>query len=160
MHLRNTIELRVGGFTKAEILERLTEQSVLLNDYARVLFADPAFKTSTEPRDVRLVVVSLPNIGLPEGGNFDDILTKAAHSGLQPCALEIAPHLRLHYIDQPEGPYLTVASLELRPNDPLTPNGFYLRNLDGRLWLRGYESGPENIYPADFTDFVFVYPES
>jgi hypothetical protein len=61
----------------------------------------------------------------------------------------------LSYLEQPLGPYLTVASRELRPGLE-TPNGFYLRHLDDGLWLRGYEAGPENVYLSDFTDFVFA----
>lgn len=147
--------LRIGGATKGALLARLTEQGVQLNDYARALFADPGFIPSLEPRDVRLVEVSLPEIGLPDGGRFDQILAQAATFGLGPCPLEVGPHLRLDYPGQPRGPYLTVASLELRPGSE-TPNGFYLRHLDDGLWLRGYESGPENIYPPGFTDFVFA----
>ncbi len=158
MSFRRIIELRVGGVSKPELLVRLTEQSVSLNEYARVLFADDGFTTSDEARDVRLAVVSLSELGFAQGGVFAEIVERAISLGLEPCELEVAPHLRLHYLDQPEGPYLTVASLELQP-DTTFPNGFYLRQLKDGLWLRGYESGPENIYAVDFTDFVFSYPE-
>jgi hypothetical protein len=67
----------------------------------------------------------------------------------------VAPHLRLRYLDQPEGPYLTVASAKLRAEDAF-PNGLYLRRLEDGLWLRGYNAGPENTYAPDFTDFVFM----
>ncbi len=151
----NPHTLRLGGTTKHELLSALAHQGVKLNDYARDLFADAAFTTSTETGEVQLVQVSLPDIGLPNGGRFDQIVTHAAEFGLEPCPLEVGPRLRLDYVDQPRGPYLTVASRELRPG-PETPNGFYLRHLDDGLWLRGYEAGPENLYPPDFTDFVFV----
>lgn len=89
-------QLRIGGTTKHEMLCRLSELDVMLNDYARALFADPEFTTSTDIRDARLV------------------------------------QLRLQYLDQPQGPYLTVASPETRPG-PETPNGFYLRHIDDVL---------------------------
>ena len=158
VRFRNVRSIRVGGFTKPDLLRRLAAQSVSLNDYARALFADAAFTTSSDARDVQVAVVSLTEIGLPSGGLFDEILARAATLGLQPCPLEVAPHLRLSYLNQPEGPYLTVASTKLRPG-PETPNGFYLRRLADGLWLRGYESGPENIYAADFTDFAFQFAE-
>jgi len=158
VRFENVRDLRVGGLTKPELLQRLEHHNVSLNDYARDLFADADFETSSTSRDVRLVLVSLPEIGLPAGGTFDEILTKAANVGLEPCPLEVAPHLRLSYLDQPEGPYLTVASVKLR-SGPETPNGFYLRRLEDGLWLRGYESGPENIYPPGFTDFVFMHAD-
>ncbi|MEL6982136.1 MAG: hypothetical protein AAFO29_06905 [Actinomycetota bacterium] len=150
--------LSIGAVPKPDLLVALERAGVRLNDYARALFADPAFTTSAEANTVALVQVSLPDIGLPDGGRFDEILAKAAALGLAPCPLEVGPHLRLSDVDQPKGPYLTVASLEPRPGTE-TPNGFYLRHLDDGRWLRGYEAGPENIYPPDFTDFVFVRHE-
>lgn len=155
MGLDRIRELSIGGVPKDELLARLGRRGVSLNDYARALFADAAFTTSPEVHILRLVQVSLPEIGLPHGGRFDEIVANAAASGLEPCPLEVGPHLRLDHLDQPRGPYLTIASHELRPG-PETPNGFYLRHLDDGLWLRGYEAGPDNVYPPDFTDFVFV----
>lgn len=151
----DTWEFRIGGATKDELVTMLSQYGVMLNDYARALFADPNFTTSIEVRDVRLKKVSLPEIGLPEGGRFDEILAQAALLNLRPCPLEVGPHLRLNYLEQPADPYLTVASHEPHPGSN-TPNGFYLRHLDDGLWLRGYEAGPENVYPPDFTDFVFA----
>ncbi len=34
----------------------------------------------------------------------------------------------------------------------------HLRHLSEWLWLRGYESNPENVYPPGFTDFAFLRP--
>ncbi len=148
-------ELDIGGVSKTELLAALERQRVQLNEYARALFADEAFHTSPRSRTVRLAQVSPVDLGLPDGGRYDEIVAAAADRGLEPCPLEAGPHLRLAHLDQPLGPYLTVASPELRPG-PETPNGFYLRRLDDGLWLRGYEAGPENHYPSDFTDFVFL----
>lgn len=149
--------VRTGGVAKDELLRRLRHNGIRMNTYADRLFADPDFATTPVPHDVRVVFVSMAEIGLPDGGRYREILAHAASKGLEPCPLELAPHLRLDYRDQPEGPYLTVASAERSP-DPDTPNGFYIRHLDGELWLRGYESGPENAYAPDFSRFVFLHP--
>ena len=69
--------------------------------------------------------------------------------------LEVAPHLRLQYTDQPNGPYLTVASQKLR-SDETFPNGLYLRSLDDGLWLRGYCATPDVVFAPDFSDFAFL----
>lgn len=150
----NVWEIRIGGRTKDELLAELSQRGVMLNDYARALFADPEFTTANEERTVRVEQISLFEIGLPEGGTFDAIVARAARSNLRLCPLEVGPCLRLAYLDQPPGPYLTVASPEPGPGTG-SPNGFYLRHLDDGLWLRGFEAGPENIYPPDFSDFVF-----
>ncbi len=147
-------KISIGGRTKPELLAELSHHDVLLNEYAHNLFADPKFTTAPAPQTVRVQRVSLSDIGLSDGGTFDEIVAAAACRDLQLCPLEVAPNLRLAYLDQPVGPYLTVASPEPRPGTE-SPNGFYLRHLDDGLWLRGYEAGPENIYPPDFSDFVF-----
>lgn len=77
--------LRVGGRTKVELLELLAGAGVSLNAYARTLFDDPQFTTSTDSCEVEVVVRSLPELGLNRGGTFDEILDGAAAQGLQPC---------------------------------------------------------------------------
>lgn len=147
--------LTIGGVTKRQLLDRLRDASVSLNDYAHELFDDPGFQTAPHSLNVEVVAVSLADLGLTAGGTFDQIIERSEAHGLKACPLEVAPHLRLTYLDQPIGPYLTVASRELHPETE-QPNGFYLRHLDDGLWLRGYESGPENIYAPGFSDFVFL----
>jgi hypothetical protein len=85
------------------------------------------------------------------------------------CPLELGPHPRLQFLDQPEGhlghpsskhraPHgsITVASRPLT-EDYETPKGFYLRRIDGVLWLRGYCSAPDDIWnPED--RLVFCRP--
>jgi hypothetical protein len=66
----------------------------------------------------------------------------------------------LHYRDQPEGHWgqpvrqhqapsgsITIATERLDDDDDV-PKGFYLRRIEGVLWLRGYRSGGEHIWGA------------
>lgn len=146
--------LEIGGVAKEALLARLAAAGVELNDYARALFADEAFTTAAERRTVRVVARSLDDLGLRAGGTFAAILAAADAQDLAPCPLEVAPHLRLAWLEQPVGPYLTVASRPLRDDD--APNGFYLRHRDDGLWLRGYRADDDYVYPPAFTDFAFV----
>ena len=91
--------LRVGGVSKNALLELLTQHGVLLNDYAGALFADERFTTSSGTREVCVAFVSLPELGLSDGARFDEILGRAAKVGLEPCPLEVAPHLRLGSVE-------------------------------------------------------------
>lgn len=149
--------LRIGGVTKDELLQRLTAHGIQLNDYARRLFADDRFTPSAEARTVEVAFVTLPELGLADGGTCAAILEAAAARDLAPCPLEVAPHLRLDHLDQPVGPYLTVASHKLR-DDPEEPNGLYLRHREDGLWLRGFRADDDHVYPPDFTTFVFLSP--
>lgn len=77
-------------------------------------------------------------------------------------SLELGPRLRLLYLEGPEGHKgyaarqhrvlpgsITIASEQIR-EDYDVPKGFYLRRINGVLWLTGYRAGPENVWhPAD-----------
>lgn len=152
--------VRIGGIAPARMLEELALRGVLLNDAARVLLASHRFVWSVEPRDVRTVELAIRDLGLAEGGVIDEIHARAAAVGLCPCPIELAPHMRLQYVDQPEGSRgypvtahrappgsITIASEPLVADDDF-PKGFYLRRIDGVLWLRGYTASKDHRWNA------------
>ena len=161
----------VGGMTKHELLVQLQDANVQLNESARVLFAHDEFSTSPAVSQIEIVELCVGDLGYREGASIGQIHDRAAACGLLLCPLELAPHLRLQYVDQPEGyigfppsqhqaPHgsLTVASRELT-SDHDAPKGFYLRRIEGVLWLRGYRSGPNHVWGvAD--RFVFCRPQT
>lgn len=159
--------LRIGGVSARDLRARLDASGVRLNAYACRLFDDDRFAPATEARTVTTVEVCVGGLGLPDGGPIASILACARARGLATAPLEVGPHLRLAILDQPEGAIgraasshrappgsLTVVSVPL-DDDPRTPRGFYLRRIDGALWLRGFVSGPEHVYaPQDRLVFV------
>jgi hypothetical protein len=162
---------RIGGLPKEELLSRLQGAGILLNDAAQALLADARFTTSSVSSLVETVQVSVAALGFPDGATFAKVVERAAINGLLLCPLELGPHLRLQFTDQPEGSLgqpaskhcappgsLTLASAPLAEDDE-TPKGFYLRRIEGDLWLRGYQSWPgHNWSPQDV--FVFVRPHN
>jgi|KBSMisStaDraftv2_1062788.scaffolds.fasta_scaffold13140_10 hypothetical protein len=159
--------VRIGGVPRAELLSRLQGAGVLLNDAARALFADARFTTSAVSALVETVQVSVAALGFPSGATFAKVVERAVTNGLLLCPLELGPHLRLQLTEQPEGSLgqpaskncappgsVTVASAPLAEDDQV-PKGFYLRRIEGDLWLRGYQSWPGHHWsPQDV--FVFV----
>jgi hypothetical protein len=158
--------VRVGGATKAELLSRLAAALVQLNSAAQQLFADSRFETSAIPRVINTIEIAVAELGLSRGGTWSQVLEHASGLGLSVCPLELGPHLRLQYTDQAEGflghppsenrappGSVTVASAPLADDDD-TPKGFYLRRINGVLWLRGYRSWPGHIWSSEDL-FVF-----
>ena len=159
--------VQIGGVSREELRAMLSAAGVWLNEAAEVLFADDRFATSPNRIQLQTVQLSVAVLGLPNGGTFDQVVKRAAERGLLLCPLELGPHLRHQFLDQPEGflghpktehtapaGSITVASKPLS-QDEETPKGFYLRRIAGELWLRGYRSGPEHIWnPQDI--FVFA----
>ncbi len=148
-------DLVVGGVWKPDLRRRLEAASVSLNVYAEQLFDAPEFTVADEPRPIVVIAVSLPELGLESGAPLPVIFEHADMHGYDLCPLEVAPHLRLAFLDQSPGPYLTVASPRPRPRDMDFPAGFYLRRLDDGLWLRGYRTDDDWVFSPDFTRFVF-----
>src|SRR5262245_29366251 len=154
MFQERTWRLEIGGQGKIELLSSLLAHGIRLNRYAHILFDDPAFTTSECGRWVLVREVTVAELGLMVGATSEEIFGRARCVGLELCPLELAPYFRLQFSDQTAGPYLTVASRKTR-HDDAHPNGFYLRRIDGELWLRGYRATSEYIWePA--SKFAFL----
>lgn len=151
---------------KAALAEALRAHGVQLNKAAQALFDDPRFALLRESKDIDVAFASVAALGFEEGATYDQLTARALTSGLVECPLELGPHLRLQFLDQPEGfvgvpatqhrappGSISVASRPLDDRDE-TPKGFYLRRIDGVLWLRGYWSWPGHIWsPEDVLVF-------
>jgi len=171
--VRNTAvgqQLRIvscDGTSKEALLHRLRDAGVKLNDLALSLFADARFTTLPVPAKVQVLEVSVASLGFPSGATFERLVAGAATAGLGLCPLELAPHLRLALLDQREGatgrpptqgcaPHgaITVASPPLDSTEEV-PTGFYLRRIEGTLWLRGYRSWSGHLWnPGDVLAFI------
>ena len=163
--------LRIGGIAKQDLLARLAAAQVEINSAGQQLFADERFGIALQPIVVQVHQLSVSGLGLEQGGTMSQVLAAAAQRGLYPCPLEVAPHLRLALTDQNEGavgfPHtrhrappgsITVISPPLCDEDEV-PKGFYLRRIEGRLWLRGYTSWPGHLWqPED--SLVFTRAQS
>jgi len=150
-------EISVGGLTKEQLISQLTEKGVQFNEYANILFKHPNFVPGDKSERVKLVKVKLQDLNLTNPCSFHEIVNKASRLGLKLCPLYLGAFLRLGYLDQAEGPYLTIASLEPEPKpeiDENFPTGFYLRNFDNSLWLRGYGADGEPEWPIE-NEFIF-----
>lgn len=158
--------VRIGGLSRAELLARLQAAGIGLNPAARALFEDQRFITDTRPSVIDTVQRTVASLGWPGGATFAQLLASAAGQGLGACPLELAPHLRLQYTDQPEGVIGQPATLHRAPPGSITvaswplsddedvPRGFYLRRMDGMLWLRGYRAPAEHVWsPGDLLVF-------
>ncbi|GAA0760076.1 hypothetical protein LRH25_00815 [Ideonella azotifigens] len=154
-------QVRVGGASKAELLAQLEAAGVALNEAGKSLFADERFTTSAVTSLREVVELAVAELGFAEGATWAQVIERAMSQGLTPCPLELGPHLRLQFLDQAEGflgqpvtqhrappGSLTVASLPIAEDDD-TPKGFYLRRIEGVLWLRGYRSGADHLWSPE-----------
>lgn len=161
-----TRTVTVGGLTKAALRQALQHNAIWLNEAAEQLFASELFTTLARHTPLQTVELTVRDLGFPDGAPMAAIEEQASALALALCPLELGPHLRLQYLDQPEGYWgqpvleqrapsgsITIASAPLVADDDF-PKGFYLRRMQGVLWLRGYRSGPDHLWsPGDH--FIF-----
>ena len=163
-----TRTVTVGGLTKSELIQELQRNAISMNESAESLFASEHFTISGTRYAVTTVELTVRDLGFPQGVTIADARAEALGLGL--CPLALGPHLRLQYLDQPEGYWgqpvrqhqapsgsITIASETLTEDDNV-PKGFYLRRIKGELWLRGYRSGPEHVWEPD-DHFIFCQIE-
>jgi len=140
-------DIDFGGASKDELLLKLERASISLNEYSKQLFASDLFVTSAEAGSASIIELTVEDLGFQNGATLVEINDRMKPLNLSECPLEIGPYFRLHYIDQiefqesgkhkaPAGS-VTVMSRPLIDDDDF-PKGFYLRKIDGKLWLRGY----------------------
>ena len=161
------LNIQVGGLLGDEILQRLSAASVRLNKSAQTLMNDLLFDAA-HPEAVDVVTCRVGDLGLTLGARLPAIFEAARAQGLQLCPPTTGPYLRLAMRNQSSAPdsilsngrvptgSITVASPRLQADDDY-PRGFYLRVLDGHMWLRGYRCSDQYIWdPQDVFAFRVV----
>jgi hypothetical protein len=158
--------VEAGGRTGAELLDDLKQAGVELNESGLILLASEWMRERTEMRSLTIVELAVRQLGFPVGGRMSEICRRAEELGLSLCPLELGPYFRMQYLDQPEGYWgypvtkhrappgsITIASRPVTDDDEF-PKGFYLRRIQGVLWLRGYVSDDLHVYdPEDHLAF-------
>lgn len=109
---------------------------------------------SQSKQSLGLVVLSVKELGFPDGAQLQDIYRAANSQGLDRCPAEVGPQLRLQYSDQPEGEWLVVAMEPIKRFDGAL--GLFLVGRGGvGRWLRAGDGGPGDFWVAA-ARFVFV----
>ncbi|HUQ70820.1 MAG TPA: hypothetical protein VM165_14920 [Planctomycetaceae bacterium] len=157
----------VGGLSKPNLLAKLAANRIELNESARRIIDSDQFLASNFSKLVTTVELAARDLGFPEGATTVAIHENALDRRLCLCSLEVGPYFRLHHIDQPEGAKeeavrrhrappgsITVASMPPSADDDF-PKGFYVRRIDGVLWLRGYRASADHVWDAD-DHFLFA----
>jgi len=159
--------VNVGGITKTDLLAKLNESRVRLNALAQDLFDSARFTTAPSAYRVDVVGTTVAGLGLLGGGTYVQVLQRAHVQGLAVCPLELAPHLRMQWSDQPESLAAHTTEKNCAPPDSITvasvapldeqdiPWGFYLRRHEGTAWLRGYRSWSGHVWSSS-DRFAFI----
>lgn len=139
----------IGTFSLDQLKSQLQQNNIGLNNSAISLLNDSRLNISKQTQNLTVKILTVGDLNLTVPATLPNIYSAAQHQGLQLCSLETAIYFRLFWKDQPESSdsemhrhkapdsAVTVAS-PIISSDPGQPKGFYLRNVNQQLWLRGY----------------------
>src|SRR5262245_16401310 len=94
--------VRIGGMSKREMLQALGDHQVQLNPAAEALFDDGRFTPRSEGKVIEIAALTVADLGFMEGATYEQLTARALESGLAESPLELGPHLRLQFLNQPE----------------------------------------------------------
>jgi hypothetical protein len=165
------VNIKYGGMNSSQLLEVLKANQIQLNASATALFEHPNFVTSALQSQLEVVQVSVADLGFANGATTQDIYAKACTHGLALCPIEFGAYYRLGYLEQPEGAIgfaatqhcaplgsVTIASQAISLDDTV-PKGFYLRRIEGALWLRGYHCDAAHVWSSQDVFAFAVTPD-
>ena len=100
--------ITVGTFANSFALRNALDAAGCgIGDSAGEILARPAFTVSATKTDVELMAVSAAELGFQtDTVSLADIYARAQQLGFGLAAAEVAPQLRLQYLDQPIGEFL------------------------------------------------------
>jgi len=111
-------------------------------------------KLSSSKKTLELVVMSVKELGFPDGARYEQICAVAETFGLELCPAEVGPYLRLQYKDQPEGEWLVIA-MEAIKDSGGSLGVFSVYRFGGDRWLGASYGRPDYFWYGD-RRFVFV----
>jgi hypothetical protein len=122
----------------------LKEADCKVSDWAYDIIR-PEFTLAREETEVKLIVISVAELGFPYGARRDQIYARAQEFGLALCPPEVGPQLRLQYSDQTEGEWLLIGM------EPITDsNGFLdVFGVDcgvSELLLSTFDGNPDSLW--------------
>ena len=140
--------------------ELLENRGIHLNEYARTYLQHPILRLKELPDHFNFVLLTPAELGYAEGCTFRQLIDRARTFGLSPCHPMAAVFLRLHLTEQSESENTILTGTHRAPDGSITvlseplshddafPKGLYLRNVSGRLWLRGYVCDADFLWSA------------
>lgn len=148
-----------GTFTDTFALRNaMSEMGCGVGNAAAEILARPAFTLSSRKAAVMLVTVSVAELGFRgETSSLREIYARAQELGFVLAPPEIAPQLRLQYLDQPIGEFLIIG---MEPIETWAGEAVVLTVANGGagLILIG-QDGREDAQISAMSRFVFVRPD-
>ena len=144
------------GMNAEKYRQLLKKKNMRIGTWADDILGKPDFIAVKKEIEVDLVVISVADLGFPEGAPLKDIFARAQEFGLRLCQNQVGPELRDQYEDQPQGEWLIIGM------EPITDSDgdlglFHVGRGSGGLWLDTNYDNPDHVWRGG-RRFVFVLP--
>jgi hypothetical protein len=148
--------IAIGGYDSVPRLrEALHQKRCRIGPVVAEIMDHPAFTISRTRMRLELVTLSVAELGLADkNASLAEIYARAQKLGFELCPAEIAPLLRLHYMNQPLGEFLHIAMAPI-PTRSGRPVILVVANGGEGLHLLSSDGG-RDLRPPASTRFVFV----
>jgi hypothetical protein len=149
--------ITLGTYKGVDAYRRaLDAAGIKIGDAADEILGRPAFPYAMTKTDVGLAVLSAADLGVESESSLADVYKRARQVGLELCAAEVGPQLRLDYHNQPLGEALNIA-MEPVATYSGDPTILALANFGTGLLLIGSDGRSEFMVPPTFR-LVFALP--
>ena len=142
-----SLDVRIRPLARHQLLGELLRAGVQMNDLARVLLETDAF-ADLRAADIAITVrrvSSLPGCG--SGATLDALSSAVGAAGFGQCPLAVGAFLALDSEMEFTSPVVVIS--ESVSDNPDYPRGFYVIDVRGERWLRGFVEDPDYRYGSD-----------
>ncbi len=98
-----TVQLGTGHGSGKELWDAIKEGGGRVSDWAKNVLRQKAFRVQRNPTTLDLFVVSVEELGYPDGEYQTAIYKRALERGFSLVPAEAGPQVRLQYMNQPRG---------------------------------------------------------
>lgn len=149
--LWKTLQFGTGLKTADDFRRTLKTADCRISDWANDILGRARFTNVTGELD--LAVVSVAELGFPNGATRKEIYQKAQELGLELCPPEVGPQLRLQYQNQPMGEWLLIGMKPIAGSDGYLKVFHVVRYDD--LWLFSFYDDSDSVWYG-YSRWVFL----
>ncbi len=126
--------VEIGGKPKEQLISEMQARGIKISDYAKSMMDNPDFITGSIREEVRLVRLTVADLGFKSSATTDQIYERAQILGLELCPPDTGPNYRLQYKDQPLNEWVRIGMKQITGSGG-GPRVFLLARCDDGLWL-------------------------
>jgi hypothetical protein len=147
--------VEIGGKSKEQLISEMQASGINISDYAKSMMDNPDFITGTSREEVKLVRLTVADLGFKTSATTDQIYERAQALGLELCPPDTGPNYRLQYKDPPLGEWVRIGMRQIAVSVGY-PHVFHLARYDDGLWLGHDWAAPGDTWSPD-NEFVFRF---